>query len=221
MDSIIQAAGRCNRNRENATPQSVFVVDVQDEKLTYLPEIQDGKAITARVFRENQNSNLLSENVIAQFYDYYFYAQKNKMDYSVLNERTTIYSLLNDNPLGTATYQSINNKIYTGLPCAFQTAAEAFSVIEGAQIGVVVPYGEALKLIDKFEKYSNPKDKVRILKQLQKYTVSVYADVLKKLEYAERAVEKIDETFYLLSPNYYDAEEYGLRRKALFSLLNV
>ncbi len=221
MDSIIQAAGRCNRNKENATPQSVFVVDVKDEKLTYLPEIQDGKAVTARVFRENQDSNLLSEEVISWFYKYHFYEQKNKMDYRLHDGRTTIYSLLNDNSLGTTAYQNRNNKKYTGLPCAFQTAAEAFSVIEGDQIGVVVPYGDALKLVDKFENNYSPKDRLRILKQLQKYTVSVYSNVMQKLEYVERAVEKIDDTFYLLSPDYYDAKEYGLRREAMFSLLNV
>jgi CRISPR-associated endonuclease/helicase Cas3 len=221
MDSIIQAAGRCNRNRENATPQSVFVVNVKDEKLTYLPEIKDGKAITTRVFHENQDSNLLSEKVIDQFYKYYFYDQKKKMDYSINGGPSTVYSLLNDNPLGTAAYQNRNNENYTGLPCAFQTAAEAFSVIDGAQIGVVVPYGDALKLINKFENNYSPKERLRILKQLQKYTVSVYSDVLGKLEYIERAVERIDNTFYLLSPDYYDAEEYGLRREAMFSLLNI
>ncbi|MCE5186625.1 MAG: CRISPR-associated helicase Cas3' [Planctomycetaceae bacterium] len=220
MDSIIQAAGRCNRNRENAMPQSVFVIDVQDEKLTYLPEIQDGKAVTARVFRENQDSNLLSEKVIERFYYYYFHAQKNKMDFDVQGKQTTIYSLLSDNPLGTVAYRNRNRNIYAGLPCAFQTAAEAFSVIEGAQIGVVVPYGDALKLINKFENYYIPKDKLRILKQLQKYTVSVYSNWMHRLE-SVRAIEAIDDTFYLLSPDYYDSEEYGLRREALFSYLNV
>ena len=62
MDSIIQAAGRCNRNKENSAPQSVFVIDVQDEKLTYLPEIKEGKDVALRVFRENQNAKLLDEN---------------------------------------------------------------------------------------------------------------------------------------------------------------
>lgn len=42
MDSIIQAAGRCNRNKEKPTPQSVFVIDVQNETLSRLPEIKDG-----------------------------------------------------------------------------------------------------------------------------------------------------------------------------------
>lgn len=101
MDSIIQAAGRCNRNKENPTLQSVFVVDVQDEKLSRLPDIEDGKDITARVFREKQGDNLLSDDVIGQFYNYYFYAQKDKMDCSVMGGKTTVYSLLSDNPFGT------------------------------------------------------------------------------------------------------------------------
>ena len=220
MDSIIQAAGRCNRNKEDPMPQSVFVIDVQDEKLSRLPEIKDGKDITARVFRERHGDNLLCDKVIGQFYDYYFYSQKDKMDYITKDGKTTIYSLLDDNPLGTEAYKSRNNMIYRGLSCAFRTAAEEFSVIDGAQTGIVVPYGDALKLVGAFQGCYNPKEKMRILKQLQKYTVSVYSNVIKELDHIERAVEKIDDTFYLLSPDYYDAEEHGLKREAMFSLLN-
>ena len=171
MDSIIQAAGRCNRNKENTTPGLVFVVNVQDEKLFRLQEIQDGKSVTARVFRENQGKNLLSSEVIDVFYHYYFYEQKKKMDYTIRDGNTTIYNLLDNNPLGTVAYRNRNNKIYTGLPCAFQTAAEEFSVIDGGQTGIVVPYGDALRLVADFQKCHDPKEKVRILKQLQKYTI--------------------------------------------------
>jgi len=223
MDSIIQAAGRCNRNKENPTPQSVFVVDVQNEKLSRLPEIKDGKDVTARVFREKQGDNLLSDEVINLFYQYYFFDQQKgknigKMDYKIRNGKTTIYSLLNDNRLGTKAYNDRNNKNYTGLPCAFQTAAEEFSVIDGVQIGIVVPYGDAMKLVDAFQSCYNPKEKMRILKQLQKYTVSLYSSSLGEIK---QAVDLVDDTFYLLSPNYYDAAEQGLKREAMFSLLNV
>ncbi len=217
MDSIIQAAGRCNRNKENPTPQSVFVVDVKGEKLSRLPTIKNGKEITARVFRENQENNLLSDEVINNFYRYYFYDQKDKMDYSVNGGETTIYNLLNDNPLGTVAYRNQNNESYKGLPCAFRTAAESFSVIDGTQTGVVVPYGDALQLVDEFVKTYDPKEKVRILKQLQRYTVSVYSSSLDEIK---QAASIVDDTFYLLSPDYYD-EELGLKREAMFSLLNV
>ena len=223
LDSIIQAAGRCNRNMENPTPQSVFVVDVQNEKLSRLPEIKAGKDVTARVLREKQGDNLLSDEVINLFYQYYFFDQQKgtnigKMDYKTRNEKTTIYSLLNDNRLGTKAYNYRNNKNYTGLPCAFQTAAEEFSVIDGVQIGIVVPYGDAMKLVDAFQSCYNPKEKMRILKHLQKYTVSLYLSSLGEIK---QAVDLVDDTFYLLSPDYYDAAEQGLKREAMFSLLDV
>jgi len=228
MDSIIQAAGRCNRNNEYSTPQSVFVVNVQSENLSCLPEIKEGKEVTARVFRESQGKDLLSDEVINRYYRYYFYDQqkgenRGKMDYRVKGSKTTIYSLLNDNPLGVAAYRNRNrnNENYKGLPHAFRTAAKAFSVIDGGQTGIVVPYGDAMQLVDKFRRCNNLKERIRILKQLQKYTVSVYSNVLKALEYSERSIERIDDSFYLLSPDYYDTKEQGLKREAMFSLLNV
>lgn len=223
IDSIIQAAGRCNRNKENTIPQSVFVVDVQGEKLACLPEIKDGKDITKTVFHEKQGFNLLSDEVIGQYYHYYFDDQKKgknagKMDFKLKND-TTIFSLLSNNPLEIVAYQHRNNKQYIGLPSAFRTAAEKFSVIDGAQTGIVVPYGNALRLVNDFEQSHEPREKIRILKQLQKYTVSVYSDVLRKLADVERAVMKVDDAFYLLSTDYYDSIEQGLKREAMFSLL--
>lgn len=218
LDSIIQAAGRCNRNKENLELQSVFVVDVNDEKLSHLPEIKDGKDVTARVLRENPDKNLLSDKVINVFYDYYFYAQKDKMDYDIQDRKKTIYSLLNDNPLGMVAYLNRNNESYAGLPCAFQTAADAFSVIDGGKVGIVVPYGDAIKLVVAFSECRDLKEKMRILKQLQKYTVCVYPHILGKIR---GAVRIIDDTFYFLNPDYYDDQEQGLLLEAKFSFLNV
>jgi len=210
QDSIIQAAGRCNRNKENKIPQPVFVVDVKNENLTHLPEIEKGKSVTARVFRENQGKDILSDEVSNLFYSYYFYEQKNKMDYNTKDDKATIYSLLNNNPFGTVAYKNRHNKDYTGLPCAFQTAADEFSVIDGGQIGIVVPYGDALKRVSDFQRCYDLKEKMRILKSLQKYTVSVYSHTLKSLE---QAVKIIDDEFYLLNPDYYDRKVKGLLLK--------
>ncbi len=219
MDSIIQAAGRCNRNKENQMPQPVLVVNVLNEKLSWLPEIKDGKEVTERVFREKHGANLLSDDVITQFYDYYFYNQKNRMDYSIdLKGKLTIYNLLNNNKRGIKGYENRNKIPYIGLPSAFRTAADNFSVIDGVQVGIVVPYGNALELVNEFLACYNPKEKMRILKQLQKYTISIYENSLDEIR---QAISIVDDTFYLLSPDYYDVEEQGLKREAMFSLLNV
>lgn len=222
MDSIVQAAGRCNRNKENQELQPVIVVDVQDEKLSRLPEILAGQNITTRIFHENRGKNLLCNEVMTSFYQYYFFEQQNgankgKMDFRTRENQTTIFSLLSNNTLDTVAFQNRNNNRYNGLPCAFQTAANEFSVIDGGQTGIVVPYGDALQLVADFQNSCNPKEKVRILKQLQKYSVSVYSHTLTSLGQAIRA---IDNTFYLLNPDYYD-EEQGLLLEAKFAFLYV
>lgn len=210
IDSIIQAAGRCNRNNENPIPQTVFVIDVKGERLSMLPEIKEGKNVTKTVFHEKQGANLLSDEVINTFYKYYFFNQKEKFDYYV-NNITTIYNLLDSNTLGTVAYKNRKNEDYTGLPCAFQTAAEEFSVIDGAQIGIVVNYGDSPKLVKDFEQTINLKEKIRIIKQLQKYTVSVHSnsEKLKNLNEAH-AVRFVDDSFYLLNSEYYDSNDMGL-----------
>ncbi len=218
IDSIIQAAGRCNRNREEPVPQTVYVVKVENEKISCLPSIKEGQDVARRVFREKQGENLLSDEIINVYYKYYFYAQKKYMDYNINGDRGTIYSLLNDNSLARAAYKNQNDREYTGLPCAFQTAAEEFSVIENSQTGIVVPYGDAMKLVDQFVGCYDFKEKMRILKRLQKYTVSVYSGVL---EQVKGATVIVDDSFYLLSPDYYDEKEQGLKRDAMYSLLNV
>lgn len=226
LDSIVQAAGRCNRNNENPEePQPVFVIDVQDENLSRLPEIEEGKKQTERIFREKQGTNMLSAEAMDLFYKYYFFNQRNKMDYVTEWNRdgkpkSSIYSLLNDNPLGAHAYKDRADETYRGLPTAFQTAAEAFSVIDGGQTGIVVPFGEAMELVAAFQKSFNPMEKMRVLRHLQKYTVNVYSHVLSKLVDAG-AIRAVDDTFYLLSPDWYDAEEQGLLSETRLQLLNV
>lgn len=220
LDSIIQAAGRCNRNKEHTEPQTVFVVDIEDEKLSRLPEIESGKSVTSRVFREKTGVNLLSKEVIDTFYRYYFFDQKQRMDFDTRGGTTSVYGLLSNNPLGAEAYKGRNhNREYKGIPCAFESAAKEFSVIDAVQTGVVVQYDEAIKLIGEFKLTYVPKEKMRILRKLQKYTVPVYENMLEDLK-REGAVDVVDDTFYVLSSDYYDLE-LGLKREALYSLLEI
>jgi hypothetical protein len=132
------------------------------------------------------------------------------MDYTTKDGKTTVYNLLSNNLLGTQAYKDRHSVLsYKGLPSAFQTAAESFSVIDGEQTGIVVPYGESMDLVTAFQNSFSPAEKIRILKRLQKYTVNVYPHTLLKLK-DSHALSPIDDTFYLLSPEWYDVNEQGL-----------
>lgn len=61
MDSIMQAAGRCNRDRESETPRPVYVVNCTDENLGMLRDIRRGKdAMLALTEAFSASSNVLT-----------------------------------------------------------------------------------------------------------------------------------------------------------------
>lgn len=217
LDSIIQAAGRCNRHGQMKEPQDVIVVCVANEKLAHLPEIELGKQLTLRIIREEGLNN---PSALSTFYKYKFGQKdfKNQMDYPVDNPLYgTLINALGQNSLNANSYADAHNgDKYKGLPSAFLFAAEAFSVIEGNHKGIVVPYSPTvLSLIEEFkqssielsechcleEKRAILMRRSRILKHLQQYTVSVHEGVLKQhLDH----IECIEKTFNFLSADFYD-----------------
>ena len=220
FDSIIQAAGRCNRHGRSARPQDVIIVRVKDEKLGNLEEISFGKNLTARLLRECSLDCL--DDVLAKYYRYKFEAngQKRLMDYPVENCNSSLFDLLGPNRSAKVAYKDAHNdQCYPGLHSAFQSAADQFSVIQGAQISVVVPYnnkdvqslvseflatGEELhKSFDREIRASIYKRRSRILRRLQQYTISLYPS---KENAISQIASRIDDAFYLLSPDHYDSE---------------
>ena len=121
---------------------------------------------------------------------------------------------------------------YPGLHSAFQSAAEHFAVIPGVHIGVVVPYvkpgdtdqvqtlvsdflatGEHLRVtFDREARAAIYRERSRILRRLQQYTVSVFPS---REAAIQQMASKIDDAFYLLSPDHYNpviglTDEQGL-----------
>ncbi len=226
FDSIVQVAGRCNRHGRSSTPQEVIIVRVKDEQLGNLPEIELGKRLTDRLIRDHLLET--PERALETYYQYKFgdNEQKILMYYPTSKDfpksGTLLFDVLGKNTLARQAFKDAHNGVsYSGLHSAFQFAAEHFAVIDGFHIGVVVPYikpggtdevqalvsdfiatGEHLRVIfDREARAAIYRERSRILRRLQQYTVSVFPN---REAAIQQMASKIDDAFYLLSPDHYD-----------------
>ena len=206
LDSIAQAAGRCNRNGENPDGSDVYVVNLAEENLSKLPDIKQGSDVTSRILYESVN-DLLSPTVMERYYKEYFYKRQKEMNYWI-NEDINLYDLLSSNQKGLSAYVNSGGKAPPALRQAFQKAGEHFCVIENNTTDVLVPYKYGMELIDKYNS-SSLKDKSRLLREMSRYSVALYPNDRKKLE-NENALYSIGDDIIALDKKYYDTEEMGV-----------
>lgn len=226
LDSIIQTAGRCNRNNElydsdgNKRHGKVAIFSYADEKLGSLEELKIGQDCMERILREfkpewkNGYCDLIQPRVINCFFKYYYGRfTKSMLEYSVRGKDSSILDLLSDNMESKREYERINQNqnwrqlLYTQ---AFRTAWENFEVIADATTGVIVPYendvhGRLCALERGENEYG---DKLRhLLKEAQQYSVNVYSNQLERMLKEKMVCELIPESdIYALSEEFYDAE---------------
>ena len=195
IDSISQAAGRCNRNG-NRLCGKVFIVNPSHESLSRLPEIECAKKQTERVLREyNQildksNNDLLSPQIMELYYRYYFFNRSTEMVYPIKSQSIghddNLLSLLSTNQLSVAAYER-SNKSKLALPFkqSFKSAGEVFEVIDAPTDGVIVPYDEASReIIKSLCAENNPVEIRKLLRMSQRYSVNMYSYMFSKLDTA-------------------------------------
>lgn len=215
LDSIAQAAGRCNRNGESMEPKLVYTFQLKDENLDKLPDIKSGKEITAQiVLDKNADTDLLDETVMTRFYKKYFKDKDGQMDYPISNNET-VYAMLSSNDYGKQNYHNKTGKTFSHcIPQAFQSAGMNFCVIANNTKSVVVLYCEAEELIEQYRMqpaHICTKEKILIIKKLQRYSVELYEWQLQKLSQQKALTILDDETGVLiLDKNYYDSEDVGV-----------
>ncbi len=204
LDSIAQAAGRCNRHGEDPKGRDVYIINLTDENLSRLPDIKIGTGITERIIEEKYE-DLLCKKALDRYYNEYFYKRAGEMNYSI-GQNCDLYDLLSVNQKGKDAYK---NRTHHGERTpqylqALQTAGENFCVIENNSTSVLIPYNQGAALAEKYQK-ANLYEKTAILRKMARYTVSLYQYQIDKLNEAG-ALMNLDVDLLLLDKDFYDIE---------------
>ena len=223
LDSLAQAAGRCNRNGRRPEGGRVHIV-----RLPALPrgldEIQKGQEVASELlglWRREQPGKpfpLDDPEQMRAFYAKAFYRRAAEMSYTVKHKHkedgvprdTTLLDLLGSNKtaLGDAD-RTGNRPVRTMLLQSFKTANDAFALIGPTQ-GVVVPWGpHGSASVGNLCASHDLAAEWQLLRAAQPYTISLYPSLLARLQKAG-AVHEAGAGVWCLRPEHYD-DDYGLR----------
>jgi CRISPR-associated endonuclease/helicase Cas3 len=187
LDSIAQAAGRCNRNGRLPRLGKVYVFDSEDRDAEkYFQE-------TANVARQVLGLDLdpLSDEAAEKYFRMYFYGRRADWD---------SHDILKDFQL--------QPKRDAPFLFQFASAAEKFRIIRSGQISVIIPYDEKSRaLVKDLRNPSIPLHR-NLMRGLQRYTVGIYPNLL---EANRGEFEWVREEFpVLLCPEAHYSSDIGL-----------
>ncbi len=189
LDSIAQAAGRCNRNGEEKQ-QKVYLVNpaLELEKLDKLPEIAQGKEITMQILREQKenaegDNDLLSHINQSIYFKRYYQKFEHKLGYPVKGKHLILFDLIGKNQNTVLNFNRsrgfVPSLMFTSSP---KTVGKYFEVIDSPTTSVLVPYEEGSELIADLNGELKPEAYAPTLKQAQQYTVNLFQNQLAELQ---------------------------------------
>ncbi|MFY9175538.1 MAG: CRISPR-associated helicase Cas3' [Peptococcia bacterium] len=212
LDSIAQAAGRCNRHGEDDLG-FVYIINNQEEKLSKLQEIAIGKDITRNIINsykkkpERYDYSLLSERAINEYFINFYKKMETDLNYYIRSVDTNMTKLLfaqvGGNSYVTQYYRKLGKRFPLELSGSYKTAAEHFQVIEQDTIPVIVPYEEGNELVAQLNSKERIQELRIFLRDAQQYTVDLYNSEFEELKRQGALVEHLEGMIYELKANWY------------------
>lgn len=183
LDSIAQAAGRCNR--EGRLSEGKVVVFVAPKQAP--PGIlRKAAETTINVLRGNRQQDPLDHSMFVKFFSELYWKA---VSFDAKGIRSSLEPSRED------------------LRINFRTAAKKFCIIDDSrQRTILVRYGDGDKLIDNL-KYVGPNRD--ILRQLQRYSVNVYTDEFNLLK-KRGSIEEVQPNIFALAASIEYSVDVGL-----------
>jgi len=190
MDSVIQSAGRCNRNGEIEGEAPVYIVLCLDETLTRLQDIKDAKDASLELLAEYRNDaerysgDLSSDKAIEYYYSRLYKNKKSgHMDFNVKGCPSMFKLLATNGDYFQLASKRLQQKYY--LKKASKTAGEIFTVFDSGTYDCIVPYKDGYNVICDLLSQKSKYDICFVqsaLKRAKGYTVSLMGYQKEKLE---------------------------------------
>ncbi len=214
MDSVVQAAGRCNRNAEQHTPAPVSILRCTDERLRGLEDIVRGQNATTSLLTafarqpEKFQQDLSSEEAVRFYYRQLYREMPTGFQDDQTQAHGSLYHLLAENPkYADANCQAAESYF---LRQAFRLAGSLFQVFDEDTTSLLVPYerGRELQnaLIAAAQTYGQKDwDSIRLwMQEAKRYCVSVYHYQLERLQALGAVTVLFDGSMFLLSDGFYN-----------------
>ena len=193
LDSLTQAAGRCNREGKRDTGRVVFFQSAEPPPPGHLQQ----SAATSREVLKDHADDPLNPEAIEQYFRLYYWQQQSRWD---------LHGVLDKDVLPHSGPHFLSSKIQ------FAEIADRYRLIRNEQIDIIIPWDEtAQKLCDHLQR-NIPLNRQQ-WRQLQRYTVGVRSKV-RDLLINQGAISPCQELWILCDDKLYCANR-GLNIEAI------